>query len=66
MYHNEIMRSVMDQRARDLRTSARKARDARVSRRARKFWAETAERQRNEVRRPGRHTRPQAASATGR
>jgi hypothetical protein len=67
MFHNEIMHSVAEERVRDLRASARKARDARVSRRARRFWAEAAERREAEGRRPSRSARPRtAASATGR
>jgi hypothetical protein len=67
MFHNEIMHSIAEERARELRTTASKARDARTSRRARRFWAEAAERRRTEARRPGRraHART-AAGATGR
>jgi hypothetical protein len=65
MFHNEIMHSVAEERVRDLRASASRARDARVSRRARRFWAEAAERRRAEARRPSRRPRT-AAGATGR
>jgi hypothetical protein len=42
MYHNDIMYSVMQDRARDLRARAEKARDAGTVRRSRRFWADEA------------------------
>ncbi|QKW38728.1 hypothetical protein HUT06_35820 [Actinomadura sp. NAK00032] len=44
MFHHDIMRSVMTDRSRELRTRAAAERDARLARRAREFWAERAER----------------------
>jgi hypothetical protein len=44
MFHNDIMYSVMQERARDKRAEAKNARDITMFRRARKFWAEEAER----------------------
>ncbi|TDD80166.1 hypothetical protein [Actinomadura rubrisoli] len=44
MFHHDIMHSIMQERARDLRAEGRAARDARTARRARAFWAELAER----------------------
>ncbi|WP_168221257.1 hypothetical protein [Actinomadura sp. WMMA1423] len=44
MFHHEIMQSLMTERARELRAEAGAARDARLARRAREYWAERAER----------------------
>ncbi|MCR3741358.1 hypothetical protein BS35_003919 [Actinomadura glauciflava] len=44
MYHQEIMQSLMSERARALRAEAAAERDARLVRRAREYWAERAER----------------------
>ncbi|MEU8119600.1 hypothetical protein AB0C21_12940 [Spirillospora sp. NPDC049024] len=44
MYHHEIMQSVMSERARALRAEAGAARDARLARLAREYWADCAER----------------------
>ncbi|MFI0447160.1 hypothetical protein [Actinomadura sp. 6N118] len=38
MFHHDIMDSVMQERARDLRAQAKADRDATIVRRARKFW----------------------------
>ncbi|KAB2366226.1 hypothetical protein [Actinomadura montaniterrae] len=56
MYHHDIMRSIMQQRARERRAEARAARNATLARRAREFWEERAQRGTRPVRRPsGRH-----------
>jgi hypothetical protein len=66
MFHNDIMASMMQERVRDLRASANSARDGRISRRARKFWAEEAAQQ-VAPRRPSRRSHARrAAGATGR
>ena len=66
MFHNDILASMMRERMRDLRASAQSERDGRVSRRARRFWAEEAARQ-VPVRRPYRRSHAHgAAGATGR
>ncbi|GAA2597267.1 hypothetical protein SMC26_00285 [Actinomadura fulvescens] len=44
MFHNDIMYSVMQERARDLRAAAKADRDAAIVRRARRFWEERAPR----------------------
>ncbi|TMR42319.1 hypothetical protein [Actinomadura geliboluensis] len=64
MFHHDIMRSVMTERSRELRTRAAAERDARLARRAREFWAERAERfgTRREVRRDVRGARRQGAA----
>ncbi|MFF5260870.1 hypothetical protein ACFY4C_18175 [Actinomadura viridis] len=45
MFHNDIMYSVMQERARDLRARGKAARDAGTSRKARRFWADEAAQQ---------------------
>ena len=66
MFHNDIMSSVMQERVRDLRASARSARDARMFRRARKFWAEEVSKQAAaRAPRRSRHAH-RAAGVTGR
>lgn len=42
MFHNDIMYSVMQERARDLRARGENAREAGVARRMRRFWTEEA------------------------
>lgn len=53
MYHHDIMQSIMNERAREMRARAGVERDARLARKAREFWAERAER--FAVHRPRRH-----------
>ncbi|TDB85522.1 hypothetical protein E1264_20835 [Actinomadura sp. KC216] len=63
MFHHEIMRSVMRERARELRAEARAVRAGRTARRAREYWAERAERvaaARPVRRRPSGHGAAQA------
>ena len=40
MFHDEIMYSVVRERARDKRAEAEREREARTARRARRFWSE--------------------------
>ncbi|MFI0351379.1 hypothetical protein [Actinomadura sp. 9N407] len=42
MFHNDIMYAVMQERARDMRVSAKRARDAGIARRGLRFWADEA------------------------
>lgn len=51
MYHHDIMRSIMRERAGERRAEARAARNAALARRAREFWEERAQRSARPVRR---------------
>jgi hypothetical protein len=63
MYHNDIMYSVMQERARDMRAGAQRARDASAARRSRRFWAEEAA-QRTAARVVRRRSRAGGTAAT--
>ncbi|QKG25421.1 hypothetical protein [Actinomadura verrucosospora] len=52
MYHHDIMRSIMQERAGERRAEARAARNAALARRAREFWDERSQRLARPVRRP--------------
>ncbi|TMQ98468.1 hypothetical protein ETD83_18990 [Actinomadura soli] len=60
MFHHDIMRSIMQERARERRAEARAVRTGRLARRAREYWAERAER---EAARPVRRHRPSGHGA---
>ncbi|QFG24292.1 hypothetical protein [Actinomadura sp. WMMB 499] len=58
MYHNDIMRALMRERARDMRTEGEAARAGSVARRAREYWADR-------MPGPGRGRRPRPAARRG-
>ncbi|QXJ21751.1 hypothetical protein AGRA3207_002638 [Actinomadura graeca] len=65
MFHSDIMRGIMRERARDLRAEAQAARNASFARRAREFWEEQAQLAASRVRRrPRGPVRPRSAAHT--
>lgn len=66
MFHNDIMYSVMQERARDLRARAKRARDIAAYRRRRKYWVEeAAQTAADQDARQGRRARGAASAAGG-
>ncbi|TDC98125.1 hypothetical protein [Actinomadura sp. 7K507] len=58
MYHHDIMRTIMRERAGEMRAEARAVHAGRLARRAREFWADRAERNARPARPSGRGAAP--------